>query len=252
MRGYWFIIKNSLKATSRIVVDIIFAVSNPLIQMYGLVLFYSYVINKGASLSPSIILYFSFVAFSTMIDGNKFAKIIGEDIETEYYLTIDKLPINPILYYTFQSLGKYLAPLVVLSVGITWILVYYQASLGVILLFYVAVIVSLIITYMIYFLLGIMRFFTSAFEPFLFVILIDFLGGKLIPISFLPGELFRLFLSFMPFIYTAGAFAAYVSEGNVLGLLQGIGVGLVWVVILYLIGTKLWNRGVTEYQERGE
>lgn len=252
MKAYWFIVKNSFKSSSQFFIDLVFAVANPILQVLGLLLFYSFVLNQQTGLDSSVVLYFLFVMMTSGVELFRFATDIGQDIESDYYLTIDKLPINPFVYYMLQNLGKNLAPITFLGIGVLPILIFYKVSAAIIILFYIATLLALVISYLIFFIVGAARFFTSALEPWLFGIIFQFLSGKLIPITFLPSQYFSLFLSFMPFIYASGAYATYISEGNLPGLLFGMGIGTLWCVILFVFATFLWNKGVSRYQELGE
>jgi ABC-type uncharacterized transport system permease subunit len=40
--------------------------------------------------------------------------------------------------------------------------------------------------------------------------------------------------------------------GSLQGLIGGLFVGGLWCVILFIVATFLWNKGVTYYQETGE
>lgn len=72
--------------------------------------------------------------------------------------------------------------------------------------------------------------------------LISFLSGQLIPISFFPDIVQQIFnyLPFSSMVYTP--VMIYLGKYRGSGLAFALGRQFVWIVILYLAGSLLWNR----------
>ena len=72
--------------------------------------------------------------------------------------------------------------------------------------------------------------------------LIGFLSGELIPISFFPVVMQRVF-DFMPFSSMVYApVMIYLGKYTGSALMFAMARQLVWVVFLYVLGSVLWNR----------
>lgn len=81
--------------------------------------------------------------------------------------------------------------------------------------------------------------------------LLSFLSGVWIPISFFPNPFIKI-LEFLPFNYMI-AFSIDIFLGNKTGILiyQGMLVQLLWILLLSLSSSFLWQRGIKKYKSVG-
>lgn len=81
--------------------------------------------------------------------------------------------------------------------------------------------------------------------------IVTFLSGTIIPISFFP-EIFQNIFSVLPFPYVSYA-PIMIYLGKVKGgeLLLVIGIQIIWIIILYWISQKLWNRAIIRFTMLG-
>ncbi|MCM1283352.1 MAG: ABC-2 family transporter protein [Muribaculaceae bacterium] len=113
-----------------------------------------------------------------------------------------------------------------------------------ILLFLVSVFMSFLIYVLFDFCFGMIAFFTT----YIFGLqmakeaLLSFLTGQLIPLSFFPGVVQRIF-DFLPFssmVYTP--VMIYLGKYEGAELLFVLGRQAVWVVLLYVLGSVIWRQ----------
>lgn len=147
-----------------------------------------------------------------------------------------------------ESLYRFLAPAVFVWIGLE---VYKATVLGLgvtslanIILYIVSLLMSFFIYAFFDFCFGMVAFVTTymfGMEMAKSAIL-NFLSGQLIPISFFPEILQRIF-DFLPFssmVYTP--VMVYLGKYTGSELTFVLGRQLVWVILLYALGTFLWSR----------
>lgn len=161
-------------------------------------------------------------------------------------------PIDYRLSLISKALGcvvyRFLAPSVFVWIGLeiykVVVLGMDVVSIGNIVLYLVSTLFSVLIYQLFDFCFGLMAFVTT----YMFGLnmaknaLVGFLTGQLIPIGFFPEVLQRVF-DFLPFssmIYTPVMvyLGKYTGEALVIVLLRQV----IWIVVLYALGTFLWNR----------
>lgn len=161
-------------------------------------------------------------------------------------------PIDYRISLIFKALGeamyRFLAPAVFIWIGLE---VYKTTVLGLgvtpirnILLYIVSTVMSFFIYVLFDFCFGMVAFITT----YMFGMnmakeaILSFLSGQLIPISFFPEILQRIF-DFLPFssmIYVP--VMVYLGKYSGMELAFVLGRQLFWIVLLYVLGTFLWSR----------
>lgn len=161
-------------------------------------------------------------------------------------------PINYRLYLTFKAMGIMIYRVVVPSVFIwTGLEIYKVAELG------MAVsrpdelalaLLSMILSFFIYvffdYCFGMLAFVTTYIFGMNIIknAALNFLTGKLIPISFFPAFLQEIF-SFLPFTaMTYVPVMIYLGKYSGIEALRQLGKQVFWVVVLYLLGSLLWKK----------
>lgn len=163
--------------------------------------------------------------------------------------------IKPINYRTsliFDAIGdtvfRFFAPCVFIWIGIE---VYRVVGLHLpvtsiynILLFILSMVLSFLIYVMFEFCFGMIAFFTT----YIFGLqmakaaLLSFLTGQLIPLSIFPHG-FQVVFNYLPFssmVYTP--VMIYLGKYSTQELLFVLGRQLIWVVVLYVLGSLIWKR----------
>lgn len=161
-------------------------------------------------------------------------------------------PINYRLYLTFRALGIMIYRVVVPSVFI-WIglEIYKVTKLGMtvispdrIALSLVSIVLSFFIYVFFDYCFGMLAFVTTYIFGMNVIknAALNFLTGKLIPISFFPVFVQEIF-SFLPFTaMTYVPVMIYLGKYSGTEVLWQLGKQALWVVILYLIGSILWKK----------
>jgi ABC-type uncharacterized transport system permease subunit len=252
-KKYLFIAKNSFLESNLSYFNIALSLLFPLIDIAGLIFLYSYITaDKNGFLTKEVIIYFTFVLIAASLDFRRFGSRVQEHIIEEMYLNIDKMPINPFFYYFFESIGKNFINLTFLLIVGQIVLAIYQVNPIAQLMLLPSVGICLLLGHLIYYNYALLTFYDEkTFSLWFFGIFFDFLSGKLVPLGFLPGVIQTIFLSFMPFVYAAGAIAKQFSEFNLQNLLTSLGIALIWIMILFFLSQRTWRYGNVYFQQKG-
>lgn len=161
-------------------------------------------------------------------------------------------PINYRMSLIFRAFGVMVYRLVVPSVFI-WIglEVYKVVKLGMsvtnpvtILAFFISLFLSFLVYMFFDYCFGMLAFITTYMFGLTIVknALLSFLTGKLIPISFFPAVVQKIF-SFLPFTaMTYVPVMIYLGKYSPEEILIELGKQLIWVILLYLLGSLLWKK----------
>ena len=145
-------------------------------------------------------------------------------------------------------LYRFLAPSVFIWIGVEFYKVFalggQVTSIKNIILYLLSSIMSFFIYVLFDFCVGMIAFFTSYVFGLLMVkdALLRFLTGQLIPLSFFPEAVQRIF-DFLPFssmIYTP--VMIYLGKYSDSELVFVLARQLVWIVLLYALGSVIWQR----------
>lgn len=252
MQKYWYLVKNSFKESNQSKLVFFITLSQPLILLYGYILFYSFLINPGkiVAYNDPVVIYYVFILVVSSIDLTRFASELQKRIKEESYLEVDRLPINPFIYYFLLSVGRTLVTFVILlSLSICYLISIHFSLIG-ILLFIPSTILAFFLSHLIFFILTSGTFYMESLHPWLFGITTDFLSGKLIPIILMPPALRKILLLF-PFPYAFGALARNFSTFTLFNAWESLLVAVIWTTILFFLAEKIWHRGSYYFQENG-
>jgi len=252
-KKYFYIIKNSFLEFNQHPAFVVISLLESSVQIYGLILFYSYLVKSPSdrlTLSTETVVYFLFILVVSSVDIKRFASDIKREIINEEYLNINKLPINPFLYYFLRSIGKNSIVFLILLIGSLIYMVHIGYPLSGLLLFLPAIMISFLLLHFIFFTTVTINFVNEYFNIWLFGIIFDFLSGKLIPLMFLPALMETILLRCLPFTYAFGALAKIFSNYDLKNLLISMAVSIVWCIVLFFVSKKLWNKGGYYFQEK--
>lgn len=116
-----------------------------------------------------------------------------------------------------------------------------------------AVVLAVIMNFFIGSLLGMIAFWSpEVWAPrFIFFTLVSFFAGGLFPLDILPVTLQRIF-ALLPFAYLQYfPIKIYLGKTTPEGLIFGFSVAVIWSLLLYIIVTIVWKRGLKEYSSEG-
>lgn len=127
------------------------------------------------------------------------------------------------------------------------------ASFNYFLLFFVSLFFAFVLNFFLSFLIGLSAFWLLRISGIRRMrrVLVFFLSGALIPISFFP-DWFQRVSSFMPFEYTRyHVINIYLENYTVFESLRIIGIQLIWIVMLATIGILVWKRAYKKFAGAG-
>jgi ABC-2 type transport system permease protein len=175
---------------------------------------------------------------------------------------LNKYLVKPLGYFGYQIVYRLAHKVVFWGVAcltfppVFWLLRSYfthSPSLLEWVAFAVLLAVAFLIGVLFSFLIGMLAFWFLEISTFLFVIMTIeyFLSGHLIPLHFLPGG-WGIVVQYLPFGYEA-YWPCMVILGKVPSgeLTTVVGIGFVWVGVLYGLCRFLWARGMKRYSAVG-
>ncbi|MGN0342298.1 MAG: ABC transporter permease [Roseburia sp.] len=206
----------------------------------------------GGLTKDEMVVYVFMTYVTTQMVFVSISDYIGDHV-TEGSVAMNLIkPIDYRLSLISQAVGtmlyRFFAPTILVWVAVE---IYKAAVLGMgvtpvknILCYIVSVIMSFLIYVLFDFCFGMVAFVTTYLYGMQLIkeALIGFLSGQLIPISFFPEVLQRVF-DFLPFSSMVYApVMIYLGKYSGTELMMVMGRQLVWVVLLYVLGSLLWQR----------
>ena len=110
-----------------------------------------------------------------------------------------------------------------------------------------------IIRLLIAYITGFVAFWTTEISGFykLVRVFIGVFSGSYFPLTILPAFILKLFLV-LPFAYTFFyPVQYYLGKVDFNGALKGLGIQVIWAIILFLIAKFVWSRGLKKYESVG-
>jgi hypothetical protein len=249
MKKYLYIMRNSFKEQNQSWVSFMSRTLQPVVMVSGYFLLYSYILSQDTQFSLQM--YYGYIILVSIIDVPRFTTAIQNDIKTERYTMIDKLPIHPFTYYFFRNIGLSFTTLVTCALIAYATFILSGTTPLFMLLITIAATSSIILSHLLSFTVATIVFYTEQIHMWMFGMLFEFLGGKIIPIVALPHILQNIILWVLPFGFTAGSIAFHIATNNTPSILLSIAIAFLWSLILYIISKKAWNQGSFYFQDHG-
>ncbi len=212
----------------------------------------------GFSLSETIT-YLIGVGLIADISASQLTERIERDVQEG---RLSAFLIKPMDYFFTRFFGSFANKPLNVSIRI---LVYFVVALffrdkiildvdaGRIFLTLLSVALAVIINAVIDFSVGCASFWTitsSGFGGIARTIKSIFSGGYA-PIAFFP-KLFQNISLFLPFIYIRYfSMLIYLKKVTIAEAIGGIGIQILWIVVIYLLARALWNKGIKKYEGVG-
>ena len=131
--------------------------------------------------------------------------------------------------------------------------IYLQPHIGEVLLASLAILLAVVMNFFIGTLLGMIAFWSpEVWAPrFIFFTLVSFFAGGLFPLNILPLPVQYVF-ALLPFGYLQYfPIEIYLGKMSPLAIAQGFGIALLWSVLLYLLVSRVWRKGLKMYSSEG-
>ena len=206
----------------------------------------------GGLSQNEMIVYIFMVYITTSAVNISISKEVGMDIvKGEVVMNLIK-PIDYRMSLVSKAIGtsiyRFFVPGIVIWIGLE-LYKYFELGMGItnitnILLFLFSVFMSFLIYVLFDFCFGMIGFFTTyifGLEMIKHSVLL-FLTGQLIPLSFFP-EIIQKIFSYLPFSsMTYTPVMIYLGKYSGMELLKVLLIQLVWIVLLYLLGSLIWKR----------
>lgn len=168
-------------------------------------------------------------------------------------------PINYFRYWAARDFGDK-AMNISWSIGELFILFiflrppfFWQRNVVAILLFVVTLGIAMMLYFFSQLLISTLAFwiYETWSLRFLFMILLNFLAGSVFPLNLFPKPIYA-FLQFLPFPYLLYfPVKIYLGQESLTQSMLGIGIGCIWVFLLYLIVFGVWHKGIKAYTAVG-
>lgn len=168
-------------------------------------------------------------------------------------------PINYFLYWAAKDAGDKLMNVLFFIFEFTiFVLIlrppfYFQTNPADIIFFCTAVCLGIVLFFFCSIILGMLGFWSSeSWAPrFLFIILLNFFAGGLVPLNMLPVTVYNI-LKLLPFTYLYYfPLRIYLGQANLSDILYGFSITILWIGILFLAAKYIWNLGLKMYTAQG-
>ena len=131
--------------------------------------------------------------------------------------------------------------------------IYLQSNMIMLFLAALAIGLAVVMNFFIGSLLSMIAFWSpEVWAPrFIFMTLVSFFAGGLFPLDILPLPLQHIFVM-LPFGYLQYfPLKIYLGQLSSTQIVQGFGIALLWSVLLYLLVTWVWRKGLKDYSSEG-
>lgn len=168
-------------------------------------------------------------------------------------------PMSYFQYHFFRDIGDKGLNIIFSIIEFTFLVIllkpplFIQTNPELILCTIIAVILGILLFFCCNVLLGMVGFWSpEVWAPrFIFMTSLTFFSGALFPLDILPHQIFRFF-QILPFGYMLYfPLKVYLGQIPIGDILLGLGISLVWVLILFLISKSLWEKGLKQYAAQG-
>ncbi|TAK95855.1 hypothetical protein EPO05_03085 [Patescibacteria group bacterium] len=264
MKKYWVIISNEIQ---RQLVHRFFIISftggNFLELLAQLVLwsaiFQSTDIVKGyTSAEMMSYLVFGWI-FRFLTTSYGYENLIYKDIQSGKLSNFIVKPISYLRYITADSIGRVvIACSVIVLQAVVWIIFLHDKltvslSVGTVLLLVAFLVLSYFIKFFLSVLIGVVGMWTTEVSgvSYLSNVIVKLLSGAYFPMDLLPAGFVAVSFWF-PFVYIFFVpMQLLIGKIDLWQGVQGLGVMLLWLVILYLLIKVVWKVGLKKYESVG-
>ncbi len=216
--------------------------------------------NKIGGFSlPETITYLIGVGLITNIISSWVFNHIERDVQSGW---LSNLLIKPASYpfsRLFLSLSSKPVNLTIRTIIYLGLAMFFRDKLVIttspqtIILVAISIFLAFIINYLLDFSTGCIAFWTTTTQGISAVLntIKSIFSGAYAPLAFFPPW-FQLVARFLPFAYTRYfPMLIYLKKVNTLEAIEGIGIQIIWIIVLYFVSRLVWTRGVRRYEGVG-
>lgn len=212
-------------------------------------------IMNGFNISEMIV----YIFISTMIGGamsTGTVQTVGMEVKDGSIAMNLIKPINYRMRLLFEAIGEFAYGTICVTIPLWIILIatrYFTAGelppdIKTIVAFILSTILGFLILFLFNFCFGLIAFYVTNVwgVSHLKDAFINFFSGQLIPLAFFPVWL-QSFLNFVPFgslNYTP--VMIYLNKITGIALLQALGIQLLWLIIMFVLSSILWNKAINK------
>ncbi|MBI2595394.1 ABC-2 family transporter protein [Candidatus Daviesbacteria bacterium] len=262
MKKYWVYFKLNFQEMLEYRTDvIIWTLSGAILPLIGLTIWLA-VLGSGAKLAysyPELVTYFILAMTVEILVGAWGAWFISEKINNGDFSVYLIKPVSVLTEYFIQNMSEKIFKIFVIIFVIIGVVLASQGKIAFPLnilnwlLFFTSLLMSILIAFLLDFILGLSAFWFHEIDFFKNYISLSnqLFSGKLIPVAFLPATLFNLAV-FLPFRYII-SFPIEVLLGKLSAenVVLGFGIQFFWLTFFFL-GYKLtYSKGIKLYQGFG-
>lgn len=183
------------------------------------------------------------------------AETVAEDIRTGKLSNFLTKPISYLRYFLAMAQGRIIHMIVggttqLILIAIFYRYIVHEVSLGGLLVIALMLIISYYNELLISFAIGTIAFWTEDVDGMYFTIsqVRRFLSGYFFPLTLLPAALTAV-AYYTPFAYRYFVpMEIFLGKANVMDGVRGIGICLLWTLLLHVIIAFLWRRGIKQYE----
>lgn len=211
----------------------------------------------GYTYSQMITYFFLVFIITKLTDNRNLAVQLSELIQEG---TLNNSLLKPVNFITYQfslifseKVVLFLNISIPLLIFILLLRNYIVINLSQILMFMVSVFLSLVLNYIIYFIIGTLTVWLEEISALLDLWrnVTSFLSGAIFPLTLLTPKI-RMIISFLPFKYTVFV-PIDIYMGNLTGndLIKELFIQIVWIVILAIVLKLVWRKAIEDYSGYG-
>lgn len=184
---------------------------------------------------------------------------VGDEINSGDLSNYLIRPVNYFSYWFAKDLGDKAMNIVFSITELTILFfiiqppVFLQTNIIYLLLFLLSILCAVVLYFFFNLLLGFIGFWSpEVWAPrFIFYVTVGFFAGGYFPLDILSGPVAIVFKT-LPFSYLLYfPLKIYLGQLSIVEALQGLIIGFLWVVVLYICVQMIWKKGILLYTAQG-
>ncbi len=262
MKKYFVIFKNSLQANLAYrfnTFSLFFAEClSLLVFVYLWISIYHQGNQMGDYTLKGLVIYYVFSKFIILtVRAGDVGRVVGNAIREGGIINYLVRPINFLHKEIASHLGVIMHKIFIYLPIFLLIIFIFLKNINFtfvsILLFFISLFVAIAINFLIFYIVGILTFFLGFVAGLNFAVytIAHFLSGSLIPIDLFPKYLFDI-INYLPFKYMAFVPISIIT-GKITteNAIYSLGIGCIWILLLYFFAVLLYNIGIKKYEAYG-
>lgn len=218
--------------------------------------------QKGMFLGYTQELMLTYILGTSLIQSlvlSSRSSAVGDEINSGNLSNLLLRPINYFLYWFAKDIADKAVNISLSIVELTILFfllqppLFIQTNFFYVTFCFIAAILAVILYFFFNFLLGLIGFWSpEVWAPrFIFFILLGFFAGGLFPLDILPKPIFTIF-QILPFPYLLYfPLKIYLGQLKMGEIYTGLGISLIWVILMYGALRFVWARGLKIYTAYG-